>query len=112
MFPPIFNCYGVQLGQRNLLPIQVDPVIADYHRRRSQTAQLVLDSHLADCNYLCAAEPTIADLFCYGDIAFAEISAFELERWTNVARRAARIAALPAFQAPFELLAMQDAELS
>ena len=112
LFPPIFNCYGVQLGQRNLLPIQVDPVIAAYHRQRSETALSVLDSHLAGRDFLCATEPTIADLFCYGDIAFAEICAFELKLWTNVARWAARITALPGFAAPFELLAMQDAELS
>lgn len=112
LFPPIFNCYGVQLGQRNLLPIQVDPVIAAYHRQRSETALSVLDSHLAGRDFLCAAEPTIADLFCYGDIAFVEICAFELKRWTNVARWAAGITALPGFEAPFELLAMQDAELS
>jgi glutathione S-transferase len=45
----------------------------------------VLDSKLAHRNYLCAAEPTIADLFCYGDVAFAELCAFDLHRWTNVA---------------------------
>jgi len=32
LHPPIWNCYGVQLGQKKLLPISVDPVIADYHR--------------------------------------------------------------------------------
>ena len=32
LFPPIFNCYGV--GQRKLLPIGLEPTIADYHRRR------------------------------------------------------------------------------
>jgi glutathione S-transferase len=112
LFPPIFHCYGVQLGQRNLLPIHVDPVIADYHRQRAETALSVLDRHLADRDYLCATEPTIADLFCYGDIAFAEICAFDPKHWTNLARWAARITALPGFEAPFELLAMQDAEFS
>ncbi len=34
LFPPIWNCYGVQLGQRGLLPIHVEPTIADYHCRR------------------------------------------------------------------------------
>ena len=68
LFPPMFGCHGVQLGQRRLLPISVDPVIADYHRRRAETALAVLDSHLAQSLYLCAAEPTIADLFCYGDV--------------------------------------------
>jgi glutathione S-transferase len=112
LFPPVFGCYGVQLGQRNLLPIYVDPVIADYHRQRAEAALSVLDSHLADRGYLCAVQPTIADLFCYGDAAFAEICAFDLNRWANVALWAKRVTALPGFQAPFELLAMEDAELS
>jgi glutathione S-transferase len=112
LFPPIFGCYSVQLGQRNLLPISVDPVIAGNHRQRAEAALSVLDSWLADRNYLCAAEPTIADLFCYGDVAFAEICAFDLKRWTNVTHCANRVTALPGFQPPFALLAMQDAELA
>jgi glutathione S-transferase len=112
LFPPVFNCYGVQLGQRGLLPISVEPVIAEYHRRRAETALSVLDSHLAHGNYLCAAEPTIADLFCYGDVAFAEICAFDLNRWTNLAGWAERVTALAGFQAPFAMLAMENAELS
>jgi len=94
-----------------LLPIGVEPAIADYHRRRADAAMAALDTHLAPSNYLCAAEPTIADLFCYGDVAFAEICAFDLNRWPNVARWADRIKSLPGFEAPFDLLAMEDAEL-
>jgi|SRR5438477_9857613 len=112
LFPPIFNCYAVQLGQRKLLPIHVEPAIADYHRQRADMALSVLDSHLAHRNYLCAVEPTIADLFCYGDVAFADICAFDLKRWTNVAGWAERVTALAGFKAPFELLAMEDAALS
>jgi glutathione S-transferase len=111
LFPPIFGCYGVALGQRKLLPISVEPTIADYHRRRAETALSVLDSHLAGRSYLCAAEPTIADLFCYGDVAFAEICAFDLDRWSNVAAWTERVTALAGFQAPFSLLAMENAEL-
>ena len=44
--------------------------------------------------------------------AFAEICEFNLNRWTNVALWAKRMTALPGFQAPFDLLAMADAELS
>src|SRR4051812_16974602 len=54
LFPPIFNCYSLQLGQRKLLPINVDPAIADYHRRRAETALTTLDGHLAHDNYLCS----------------------------------------------------------
>lgn len=109
--PPVFGCYSVQLGQRRLLPISVEPAIADYHLRRAEAAMAALDAHLARSTYLCAAEPTIADLFCYGDAGFAKVCAFDLSRWPNVAGWAARIESLPGFKAPFELLAMADAEV-
>ena len=112
LFPPIFNCYGVELGRNKLLPIGVEPTIADHYRGRAEAALSVLDSHLAGGAYLCAAEPTIADLFCYADVAFAELCAFDLGRWTHVAGWAERVTALPGFKAPFELLAMENAELS
>jgi glutathione S-transferase len=112
LFPPIFNCYGVQLGKRGLLPIDVEPTIAGYHRQRAETALSVLEQHLAQREYLCAAEPTIADLFCYGDVAFAELCAFDLQRWTNLVRWTERLSALRGFKAPLTLLAMEDAEIS
>jgi len=110
LFPPIFNCYGVQLGQRKLLPISVEPAIADYHRRRAEAALTVLDSYLVHREYLCAAEPTIADICCFGALAFAEECKFDLKRWPNAAGWAERVKTLPSFKAPFELLAMADAE--
>jgi glutathione S-transferase len=110
LYPPIWNCYGVQLGEKKLLPISVDPVIADYHRRRAEAALSTIDVHLARGNYLCGMAPTIADIFCYADVAFAEICAFELKRWSNLAAWADRITALKGFKAPFELLKMQDSE--
>jgi glutathione S-transferase len=110
LFPPVFNSYAVVLGERKLLPMHVEPQIAAYHRARAEAALAVLDSHLAGRDYLCATEPTIADLFCYGDVAFAKICAFDLARWSNVARWSKHVTALPGFAPPFELLAMEDAE--
>jgi glutathione S-transferase len=112
LFPPVFGCYGAQLAERKLLPISVDPMIADYHRRRAETALGVLDTHLAQGLYLCGAEPTIADVFCCGDVAFAEVCTLDLNRWRNVAGWAQRMKSLPGFKAPFELLAMEDREIS
>lgn len=111
LFPPVFDCYGVQLGQRKLLPIEVEPAIAARHRQRAETALAVLNSHLADRSFLCATEPTIADLFCHCDVSFAEVCAFDLSRWSNVAAWSGRVTALGGFKAPFELLAMESAEL-
>jgi glutathione S-transferase len=63
-------------------------------------------------NYLCSAEPTVADLFCYADVAFAEICAFDLNRWTNIRGWGDKVTSLKGFKAPFELLAMENAEFS
>ena len=70
------------------------------------------NSHLAHGSYLCAAQPTIADLFCYGDVAFAELCGFDLKRWGNLAGWTERVTALPGFKAPFALLAMENAEFA
>jgi glutathione S-transferase len=110
--PPVYGCYSVSLMQRKLLPLVIEPAIADFHRQRAEKALAELDLQLAGRSYLCAAVPTIADLFCYGDVAFAQICAFDLMRWPNLAKWAGRVTALPGFQAPFDLLQMQDAKLS
>jgi glutathione S-transferase len=112
LFPPIFNCHGVELGRRNLLPIRVETTIADYHGRHAEAALSVLDSHLANREYLCSGKPTIADLVCRCDLVFAEISAIDLGRWRNIHDWSARMAALPRFTPPLALLPMADAELS
>jgi glutathione S-transferase len=111
LYPPIWNCYGVQLGQKKLLPISVDPIIADYHRRRAETALSKIDTHLTHSDYLCSMAPTVADIFCYADVAFAEICEFDLKRWNNLAAWGTRVAGLKGFKAPFELLGMQDSEI-
>ena len=112
LFPPVFECYGVSLMERKLLPLNIEPTIALYHRQRAETALAHLDSLLSGRAFLCATKPTIADIYCSGDVAFAKLCAFDLTRWPNIVDWAERIAALPGFQAPFDLLSMQDAELS
>ncbi len=111
LFPPIFNCYGVQLGKKGLLPISVEPAIVDYHARHAEAALSVFDSHLAHGNYLCSSEPTVADIVCRCDVAFAAISEIDLGRWKHIFTWAARVAALPGFKLPFDLLSMADVEL-
>lgn len=111
LFPPIFNGYGVHLGKNNLLPISVEPAIVDYHSRRAEMALSTFDSHLAHADFLCSSEPTIADLVCCADLAFATICEIDLGRWKNVSDWAARVRALPRFKAPFDLLSMANAEL-
>jgi glutathione S-transferase len=76
--PPIYGCYGVSLGERGLLPIKTDPAVAAFHRRGADAAFGLLDETLAQRNFLAAPELTIADLCCYGEVAFARMSDVDL----------------------------------
>lgn len=109
--PPLFGLYGVELGRRNLLPLSFDPVIVANWQRLADIALAALDDKSRNRNFLCAAQPTIADICCYGEIAFGRLSGRDFTQWPNVAAWAARIETLPGFQAPFELLAMADADI-
>lgn len=110
--PPVYGCYGVKLGQLKLLPIAVDPVLAADHRECADAALTALDAELQSQEFLTAETPTIADISCYGDVAFARLSDVAIERWPALAAWAKRIEALPGFKLPFELLAMADAEIA
>ena len=52
LFPPIWNCYGVQLGERKLLPISVDPKIAAYNSQRAEKALQRSEAYLAEAQRL------------------------------------------------------------
>ena len=112
LFPPVFGCYAVELGRRKLLPIHVEPAIADHHRSRAGRALATLDGHLAGRRHLCATEPTIADVLCLADVAFAEVCDFDLAPLANLSAWAARMKALPGFAMPFDLLSMRDSEFA
>jgi glutathione S-transferase len=111
LFPAVFGCYASELDRKKLLPLNIDPAIAAFRRKGAETAILSLDGHLKPGAFLCAATPTVADIFCLGDVTFAEECGFNLGRWPNVAAWAARLRALPGFIRPFELLPMHDAAL-
>jgi glutathione S-transferase len=112
LMPPLYGWYGVELGRRGLLPLSFDPVLVAAFERKGGAALDVLDAHLAGRRFIVGDAATIADICCYADIAFAKLADKNLAVWPNVGAWAARIEALPGFAAPFDLLAMQDAEIS
>ena len=59
-----------------------------------------------------SSQPTIADICCYGEIAFARMSGADLGHWLHVTAWAARIEALRGWAAPLDLLKMADMEIS
>jgi glutathione S-transferase len=112
LYPPLYGWYGVELGRRKLLPLSFDAAVVTRWNMQGEAALKVLDEHLADRRFLVGVEPTIADICGYADIAFTKLSGRDLAKWPRVAAWAARVETLPGFAAPFDLLAMQDAEIA
>jgi len=112
LMPPLYAWYGVELGVRKLLPLSFDPILVAAFERKGRVALDVLDAHLSDRRFIVGDAATIADICCYADIAFARLSGKELAEWPNVTAWSDRIEALPGFAAPFDLLAMHDAEVA
>jgi glutathione S-transferase len=116
--PPIHALYGVYLADQKLLPVAYDPAIADYHRTRTAAALAALDEQLGRArplhggDFLVGAEPTIADIACYGDVSFAELSGVDFSGWSEVRRWSNAIKGLPRYKSTHDLLPMADAELS
>ena len=112
LMPPLYGWYGVELGRRGLLPLSFDPVVVAEFERKGKAALDVLDAHLAGRQFIVGDAATIADICCYADIAFAKLANKSLAAWPHVTAWSGSVEALPGFAAPFDLLAMQDAEIS
>jgi len=112
LMPPLYAWYSIELGRRGLLPLHFDPVLVDEFDRKGKAALDSLEAHLTSHAFLVGNAPTIADICCYTDIAFARLGGRHIGNWPCVVAWAARIEALPGFTAPFDLLAMQDAEVA
>jgi glutathione S-transferase len=112
LMPPLYSWYSVELGRRNLLPLKFDPVMVAEFDRKGREALNVLGARLSESRFIVAETATIADICCYAGIAFAKLTGRDLAAWPSVAAWAGRIEALPGFAAPFDLLAMQDAEIN
>jgi glutathione S-transferase len=83
-----------------------DPVVLDFMRRRIDDFLGILDRHLQDQPFVTGARPTIADLSMTGYLCFPEHEAgYDLAAsHPAIAVWLARIAALPGWCAPYDLL--------
>ena len=89
----------------NFLPEDKRPVGAlDYLQGRLRNAYKVLDTHLAGRDWIVGPNPTIADCACCGYLYYPEPFGFERADWPNIDAWLDRLAALPGWKAPYELM--------
>ena len=82
------------------------PEVLAFLKGRAQAACAVVDHHLADREFMVGQRPTIADLSMAGYVFYpAEESGLDLSAtYPNIARWKDRIAALPGWKSPYDLL--------
>jgi glutathione S-transferase len=88
--------------------MKAEPAILAHYRQTGEQALRTLDEALADQPFLTGAALTLADIACWGGVAFAEEAGFTLADWPNLRAWAERLARLPGFQGPNDLLPMGD----
>lgn len=80
-----------------------EPVIA-FLQGRVRAACTVLNDHLAARPWVAGADATIADLSCCGYLYYPEPFGFARADWPHIDRWLDRIAALPGWKHPYDLM--------
>jgi glutathione S-transferase len=96
---------GLTRFQMNFVPPEkrLEPVIA-FLQARLASAYRVLDGHLADRRWIVGDGPTIADLSCCGYLYYPEPFGFARTDWPNIAAWLDRVAALPGWKHPYDMM--------
>ncbi|OYX41379.1 MAG: glutathione S-transferase [Rhodobacterales bacterium 32-67-9] len=89
----------------NFLPADKRPeAVIAFTQARLKNAYAVLDTHLADRDWIVGKGPTIADLSCCGYLYYPEPFGFDRGDWPNIDRWLDGIAALPGWKHPYDLM--------
>lgn len=91
---------------KSFAPKAADPAVFEFLVQRTKSAFKVVEAHLATRLFMLGARPTIADFSLAGYLFYpAEESGFDLAAdYPNLQAWTARIAALPGFVPPYELM--------
>jgi glutathione S-transferase len=81
-----------------------DPAVVEFLRGRAMTAFSIVDGHLADRQFLLGRRPTIADFSLAGYIFYHEDTGIDLARFANLTAWSGRIAGLPGWKHPYDLM--------
>jgi len=89
----------------NFLPEAKRPAgVIPFLQGRLKAAYTVLDGHLAASRWLVGDQVTIADLSCCGYLFYPEPFGFARADWPHIDAWLNRIAALPGWKAPYDLM--------
>jgi butyryl-CoA dehydrogenase len=100
-----FTSYTATLRYlRNFVPATGPGCACAMFRTRAETAWKVLDAHLAGREWIVGRRPTIADFSLAGYVFWPEEIGVDWKDYPNIRDWSARIAALPGWQHPYQLM--------
>jgi glutathione S-transferase len=89
----------------NFVPVDKRPAeVISFFQSRLKGAYTVLDTHLSGQRWITGDHVTIADLSCCGYLYYPEPFGFSRADWPNIDAWLDRIAALPGWKPPYELM--------
>lgn len=89
----------------------VDPAVMAYFRPLAEAALGFVDKALDGREWLVGEAPSIADIGCWGRMVFMAEGGLDIETWPNIAAWARRLAAMPGYALPYDLIPKKDAEI-
>ena len=101
--------FSTQIGTTRFLmnflaPEKRPEAVIAFQQGRLRAAYGVLETHLTSRDWIVGAGPTIADLSCCGYLYYPEPFGFSREDWPAIAAWLDRIAALPGWKPPYDLM--------
>jgi glutathione S-transferase len=89
----------------NFLPAEKRPAeVIAFQQGRLKTAYAVLNDALSKSDWLVGDAPTIADFSCCGYLYYPEPFGFDRKDWPHIDAWLDRIAALPGWKAPYDMM--------
>lgn len=89
----------------------VDPAVMAHFRPLAEGALAFMDRSLAGRDWLVGEACTIADIGCWGRMVFMSEGGMNIADWPNVAAWSRRLAAMPGFALPYDLIPKKDQEM-
>jgi len=81
-----------------------EPKVTDFLKARAESTLKIVDKQLSDRDFIIGKRATIADLSMCGYLYYEDELGFSLSPYTNVRRWLDRIASLPGWKHPYELM--------
>jgi glutathione S-transferase len=89
----------------------VDPAVMAHFRPLAEEALAFMDKSLAGRDWLVGAACTIADIGCWGRMVFMAEGGMDIAQWPNVEAWSRRLAAMPGFALPYDLIPTKDQDI-